>query len=337
MQQDSENFYEQREEFLLTLRKEKRKQFSSELRVRNFNGAGLGKGDESQSGDRSGGKWEGSLCSTAEKSFVESEDEEFLVEIKRLYTNSPLEEKKKGLNEILERLKYGKPPSLGVLVSVKSVIREILPESELVKLGLAVLVQILILDWETLFDFHVLGPAIDWPVCEETYKVLYLASWNDQQSEHLVQCGLLDFLNRVFNNSKHIRHIVLSVLANVATGNNYVVSQIISHKLFKKVNKGLLSPEPILREDCSFVLHNLSLSLSEEEVSKFVQLINFEGIKHALSAFGQSTHKNLLSLILGVVEYFKEVCLEKSYFELFLFSKNSELCKLASEILSAIN
>lgn len=341
MQQDLENFYGQREEFLLTLRKEKRKQFVSELRVKNFNSTGWVKGEDiekdCENGGKSGGKWERSLCSTAEKSCVENEDEEFLVDVKKLYTNSPLEEKKKSLNEILERLKYGKPPSLGVLVSIKSVLKEILPYTGLVKLGLAVLVQILIFDWETIFDFDILGPATNWPVCEEIYKILYLASWNDKQNEHLVKCGLLDFLNSVFNSSKYIRHIVLSILGNVATGNNYMVHKIITHKIFKKVNKGLSSPESILREDCSFVLHNLSLCLSEEEVQSFIQLINFEGIKFALSSFGQITHKNLLSLILGIIEYSKEVCIEKSYFELFLFSKNSELCKLASEILSTIN
>lgn len=337
MKQDTENFCELREGILLTMRKEKRKQYANELRAKNFNAWGGISNEKPEKSESFQGSWENSVCATVEKNGCGDEVDEFLQEIEILYSNAPLDQKKNSLSRVVEKLKYGSPPKAGILGSIKSVLSQVLLETELVKEGLSALSQILILDFETIFHLDSLGSGKDWPVCDEMLKVLELFSWNDKQNEILVRLGLLDYLDLIFGNSKRVTHVALTILANLATGCNFVLCQIYSHKVFQKVIDGLVSNESIIRDDCSYVLRNLALFLSEDDLKNLIPLLNFENIIQALSHHGHSTHKNLLSFFLALSDYFPHSFIENSYFELFLFSKNSELHDLASEILKKIN
>jgi hypothetical protein len=190
---------------------------------------------------------------------------------------------------------------------------------------------------DILLDFDHLPSIKDWPVCQSTANFLIFLSWDDKVNVQMVKNGLLDFLLESLYKKSNFCNVSLTILSNVVTGPYCLALKVLQHPVLNEVFRIFHGHDLQKREECSFVIHNLTCSLKTDDFSGLIGKIDREKVVKVLKNSSNETISNVLKFCLVFKASHADVFGIQEIAEDLLASKNEEVYLAARSFLENFN
>lgn len=338
MQQDFQGFKGESERYGDRRKKEKRLDYSMNLRKKgkNFREVGIDLGQECAGLVEDGEELDFEKMilfndELSEKCILNLIESDF-------YECPPLNYINRKLGSILRIIELSRTVKAGTAHTLKQYLTNLfIHHDSLRDQILSIFTRLLIIFEDIEFDFNQLPDFSSWPISQSTFNFLTLLSWNDYQNIQIVSKGVLNFLHDSMDSSDVVLHKSLTILSNIVTGPYQLSYQVLHHSIFSKVAERINDSSQLTRQDCSFVLINMANNLRPEDFQYLIGKININRIEICLNESGFETVLNLLKFCVCLKELSEFVCVEKEFVERFVMSGNEEVAQAALEYLAICN
>ena len=250
----------------------------------------------------------------------------------------PLEYIIKKLESILRIIELSRSIKAGTAHTLKQYLTALFTRHHSLKDQiLSIFTRLLIIFEDIEFDFNQLPDFSSWPISQSTFNFLTLLSRNDYQNIQIVSKGVLNFLCNSMDSSDVVLHKSLTILSNIVTGPYQLSYQVLHHPIFFQVAERINDSSQLTRQDCSFVLVNIANNLKPEDLEALIRKINTKRIEISLGESGFETVLNLLRFCLRLKEIREFACVGKEHVEGFVMSNNEEVAQAALDYLAICN